>query len=139
MQLAGDAHITPDTLRHSVFRDAAVGVCTLVSATGAADPAERSRVADRIGSTPALNHFPSQELRTLFEDNWRRVTLDPAFGRAYVLQQVARATGRPAQARAAVRVGLEIAESAGEFDTREAAALRECCRVLRLAPAEFGL
>ncbi|MFJ1461515.1 TerB family tellurite resistance protein [Nocardia wallacei] len=139
MSLADDRHHMPDTLRDSVFRDAAVGVCALVSAGGAADPSERTRVADRIGASGVMYHFPPHELRNLFEDNWHRLTLDPAFGRAYVLQQVARATDRPAQARAAVRVGLEIAGADGGFDLREAAALRECCRVLRLPPAEFGL
>ncbi|BCK56956.1 tellurite resistance TerB family protein [Nocardia wallacei] len=139
MPLADDRHQLSDTLRDSVFRDAAVGVCALVSVGGAADPAERVRVADRIGASGVMYHFPAHELRNLFEDNWHRLTLDPAFGRAYVLQQVARATERPAQARAAVRVGLEIAATDGGFDLREAAALRECCRVLRLAPAEFGL
>ncbi|RDI49748.1 tellurite resistance TerB family protein [Nocardia mexicana] len=133
------ASATPEALRNTMFRDAAVGVCALVSATGAADPADRSRVADRVGAAPVLDHFPAQDLRNLFEDNWLRLTLDPAFGRAYVLHQVARVTGRPVQARAAVRVGIEIAEPAGAFDTREAAALRECCGVLRLAPDEFGL
>ncbi|MBB5917875.1 tellurite resistance protein [Nocardia transvalensis] len=139
MPLASDTELTAEPLRDTMFRDAAVGVCALVSTSGAADPTRRSRVADRIGAAGALNGFAAPELRTLFEDNWHRLTLDPAFGRAYVLQQVARVTERPAQARAAVRVGLEITAAEGGFDLREAAVLRECCRVLRLAPAEFGL
>ncbi|WP_460697905.1 tellurite resistance TerB family protein [Nocardia thraciensis] len=125
-------------MRNTMFRDAAVGVCALVSATGA-DPADRRRVAHRVGAAPVLDHFPAQDLRNLFEDNWLRLTLDPAFGRAYVLHQVARVTERPVQARAAVRAGIEITESTGAFDARETAALRECCGVLRLAPGEFGL
>ncbi|MBF6330081.1 tellurite resistance TerB family protein [Nocardia transvalensis] len=127
-------------MRDSIFRDAAVGVCALVGSAGAGgDPDRRIRVADHIGAAPVLHHFPSRELRILFEDNWHRLMLDPAFGRAYVLQQVAKATERPAQARAAVRVGLEIAGADGDVDVRGADALRECCRVLRLTPAEFGL
>ncbi|ATL67007.1 tellurite resistance TerB family protein [Nocardia terpenica] len=129
----------PDTLRDSSFRDAAVGICALVSAIGGADPAERVRVADRIEDMPVLHHFPPYELRNLFEDNWHRLALDPAFGRAYVLQQVARATDRPAQARAAVRTGIEITGADRPFGPQGADVLRECCRVLHLAPAEFGL
>ncbi|RDI65412.1 tellurite resistance TerB family protein [Nocardia pseudobrasiliensis] len=130
----------PEGLRDSVFRDAAVGVCALVSTAGTTgDPDRRVRIANRVGSAAVLHHFPQRELRTLFEDNWLRLNLDPAFGRAYVMQQVARATGRPAQARAAVRIGLEIAGADGDVGDRGAAALRECCRVLRLTPAEFGL
>ncbi|MBF6174242.1 tellurite resistance TerB family protein [Nocardia blacklockiae] len=139
MPLADHAHRSRDALRDSAFRDAAVGVCALVSTSGGDDPRARSRVFDRIGAAGVLDHFPSHEVRNLFEDNWHRLTLDPAFGRAYVLQQVARATERPAQARAAVRVGLTVAAADGGYDLREADALRECCRVLRLAPAEFGL
>jgi tellurite resistance protein len=127
-----------DALQDSSFRDATLGVCALIGTAGAADPAERSRMADRIGDAAVLDHFPRRELRIQFEDNWHRLTLDPAFGRAYVLQQVARATGRPDQARAAVRTGLELATT-GAVDARGVAAARECCRVLHLVPAEFGL
>jgi tellurite resistance protein len=130
----------PDLLRDNSFRDAVMGVCALVTTAGAAsDPAERTRVADRIGNVAVLHHFPASELRHRFEDNWHRLDLDPAFGRAYVLQEIAKATGKPAQARAAVRVALEIASADGNVGARGVAALRECCRVLRLAPAEFGL
>jgi tellurite resistance protein len=139
MPFTDNAEISQDPLQDNAFRDAAIGVCALISAAGAADPADRSRVADRIGTVPVLHHFPSRELRILFEDNWHRLTLDPAFGRAYVLQQVAKAIDRPVQARAAVRIGLEMAGTTGEVGTRGADAARECCRLLRLAPAEFGL
>jgi tellurite resistance protein TerB len=127
-------------LQDKSFRDAVLGVCALVSsADGVGDPDERSRVADRIGTAPVLHHFPPRELRNAFEDNWHRLVLDPAFGRAYVFQEVAKATAEPVAARAAVRVGLEIAAPGGDVGARGEAVLRECCRVLRLTPAEFGL
>ncbi|MCM6773245.1 TerB family tellurite resistance protein [Nocardia sp. CDC159] len=135
-----DSSRAPEGLRDSAFRDAAVGVCALVTTAGTTgDPDRRTRIADRLGNADVLHHFPQGELRNLFEDNWLRLTLDPAFGRAYVMQQVARATDRPVQARAAVRIGLEIAGADGDVDGQGADALRECCRVLRLTPAEFGL
>ncbi|MCX4095117.1 TerB family tellurite resistance protein [Nocardia sp. alder85J] len=127
-------------LRGNSFRDAVVGVCALVSSADAVgDPDQRSRVADRIGTAPVLHHFPPRELRNMFEDNWHRLILDPAFGRAYVFQEVAKATAEPVAARAAVRAGLEIAAPDGDVGVRGVAALRECCAVLRLTPAEFGL
>ncbi|MFF0490819.1 Tellurite resistance TerB [Nocardia sp. NPDC004068] len=126
-----------DTFRDIIFRDAAVGVCALATTAGTTgDPERRTRIADRIEESTVLHHFSQAELRNLFEDNWLRLTLDPAFGRAYVLQQIARATDSPARARAAVWAGIELA---GRVDGRGADALRDCCRVLRLAPGEFGL
>ncbi|WP_063711814.1 tellurite resistance TerB family protein [Nocardia sp. BMG111209] len=139
-----DPDITPaqaaDLMQDNSFRDAVLGVCALVSsADRAGDPDERSRVAERIGTAPVLHHFPPLELRNLFEDNWHRLVLDPAFGRAYVFQEVAKATAEPRAARAAVRVGLQIAAPGGGVGARGEAVLRECCRVLRLTPAECGL
>ncbi|MQY25434.1 tellurite resistance TerB family protein [Nocardia aurantia] len=139
-----DPDISPaqasNLMQDNSFRDAVLGVCALVSsADGVGDPDQRSRVADRLGTAPVLHHFPPRELRNLFEDNWHRLVLDPAFGRAYVYQEVAKASAQPVAARAAVRVGREIAAPGGDVGVRGVAALRECCRVLRLTPAEFGL
>src|SRR5689334_4341445 len=67
-------------LRGGTFRDATMGICALVAAAdGSIDPGERMRVAQLIGSDSILQHFPTDELRTLFEDNCNRITMDPAF------------------------------------------------------------
>ncbi|MET9491448.1 TerB family tellurite resistance protein [Nocardia sp. NPDC006630] len=127
-------------LRGGSFRDATMGICALIAAAdGAIDPADRTRVAQLIGADTALQHFPTDELRNLFEDNCTRITLDPAFGRAYVMAQIAEATGNAVEARAAVQLGIMIGKVDGDLDAQEIAAVRDACRALRLDPQEFGL
>lgn len=127
-------------LRGGSFRDATMGICALVAAAdGSIDPTERTRVAQLIGADPILQHFPIDELRVLFEDNCNRITMDPAFGRAYVMQQIAKATGKPTEARAVVQIGIMIGNADGNFDQHEVAAVREACQALHLDPQEFGI
>ncbi|WP_405135920.1 tellurite resistance TerB family protein [Nocardia sp. NBC_01388] len=127
-------------LRGGSFRDATMGICALIAAAdGAIDPAGRTRVAQLIGADTALQHFPTDELRNLFEDNCTRITLDPAFGRAYVMAQIAEATGNAVEARAAVQLGIMIGKVGGDLDAQKIAAVRDVCRALRLDPQEFGL
>ncbi|MBH0780164.1 tellurite resistance TerB family protein [Nocardia bovistercoris] len=127
-------------LRGGAFRDAAMGMCALVAAAdGAIDPNERMRVAGLVGSEPALGNFPADELRTLFEDNCARITADPAFGRAHVLQQIAKVANKPTEAEAVVQIGIMIGNADGNFDQAEVAAVREACQTLGLDPRQFGL
>ncbi|WP_157574142.1 tellurite resistance TerB family protein [Nocardia jejuensis] len=127
-------------LRGGSFRDATMGICALVAAAdGSIDPSEKMRVAQTIGADPILQHFPTDDLRNLFEDNCNRITMDPAFGRAYVMQQIAKVTDKPTEARAVVQIGIMIGNADGNFDAHEVAAVKEVCQVLHLDPQEFGL
>ncbi|MEV6773094.1 TerB family tellurite resistance protein [Nocardia sp. NPDC051030] len=129
-----------DELCGSSFRDATVGICALMAAAdGSIDPNERHRAAQLLGADLLLQHFPADELRNLFEDNCARLSMDPAFGRAYVMQQIAKSTGNPAEARAVVQIAIMLSNTEGRFDTHEIAAVREACQVLHLNPSEFGL
>ncbi|MGV9821308.1 tellurite resistance TerB family protein [Nocardia xishanensis] len=127
-------------LRGGSFRDAAMGMCALVAAAdGTIDPDERMRVAGLICADPVLNNFPADELRALFDDNCHRITTDPAFGRAHVVQQIAKAAGKQAEAEAVVQIGIMIGNADGSFDQAEVAAVREACQALRVDPSRFGL
>ncbi|MEV0252616.1 TerB family tellurite resistance protein [Nocardia sp. NPDC050712] len=127
-------------LRGGTFRDAVMGMCALVAAAdGSVAPDERLRVAGLLGTDPVLQNFPAEELRALFDDNCQRITADPAFGRAHVLQQIAKAAGKPTEAQAVVQIGIMIGNADGNFDPAEVAAVREACQALRLDAAQFGL
>ncbi|MVU83288.1 Tellurite resistance TerB [Nocardia sp. ET3-3] len=122
------------------FRDAALGMCAVLAATdGRVDPAARMRIAQMAGAHEVLQRQSSDDLRNLFEDNCARLIMDPAFGHAYVMAQIAKATERPEQARAVVRIGLIVGRIEGELDAHALTVIREACQVLRLDPHEFGV
>ncbi|WP_196054663.1 tellurite resistance TerB family protein [Nocardia aurantiaca] len=124
----------------NAFRDAALGMCAVLSATdGRIDPAARMRVAQMVGAHEVLCHRSPEDLRNLFEDNCARLIMDPAFGHAYVMAQIAKATEYPEQAAAVVRIGLIVGQADGELGAHALTVIREACQILRLDPNEFGV
>ncbi|MFE3830294.1 tellurite resistance TerB family protein [Streptomyces sp. NPDC059092] len=127
-------------LKSGSFRDASMAMCALVAAAdGSVDPAERQRVASLIASNEVLQNFPAEDLQRRFDDYLNRLTADFAFGKVTVLQEVAKAKKKPAEARAVVQIGIVIGGADGDFDATERAMVREACFALDLPPHEFDL
>ncbi|MEU3255248.1 TerB family tellurite resistance protein [Streptomyces sp. NPDC006997] len=127
-------------LKSGAFRDASMAMCALVAAAdGTIDPAERQRVAQLIATNEVLQNFDADDLRRRFEDNLNKLTADFAFGKVSVLQEVAKAKKKPAEARAVIQIGIVIGGADGDFDKTEQAVVREACFTLDLPPHEFDL
>ncbi|EPD67387.1 MULTISPECIES: tellurite resistance TerB family protein [Streptomyces] len=127
-------------LKSGAFRDASMAMCALVAAAdGTIDPAERQRVAQLIATNEVLQNFPADDLRRRFEENLNKLTADFAFGKVSVLQEVAKAKKKPAEARAVIQIGIVIGGADGDFDKTEQAIVREACFTLDLPPHEFDL
>ncbi|MEU0674653.1 tellurite resistance TerB family protein [Streptomyces sp. NPDC006172] len=127
-------------LKSGAFRDASMAMCALVAAAdGTVDPSERQRVAQLIATNEVLQNFDAMDLRQRFDDNLSRLTADFAFGKVSVLQEVAKARKRPAEARAVIQIGIIIGGADGDFDKTEQAVVREACFALGLPPHEFDL
>ncbi|MWA09621.1 tellurite resistance TerB family protein [Streptomyces sp. BA2] len=127
-------------LKSGAFRDSSMAMCALVAAAdGSIDPSERQRVAQLIATNEVLQNFPADELRRRFDDYLDKLTADFAFGKVSVLQEVAKAKKKPAEARAVVQIGIVIGGADGDFDPTERAVVREACFALDLPPHEFDL
>ncbi|MEW2249227.1 tellurite resistance TerB family protein [Streptomyces sp. NPDC006975] len=127
-------------LKSGAFRDASMAMCALVAAAdGTVDPSERRRVAQLIATNEVLQNFPADDLRRRFEENLDKLTTDFDFGKVSVLQEVAKAKKKPAEARAVVQIGIVIGGADGDFDKDEQAVVREACYTLDLPPHEFDL
>ncbi|WP_406725003.1 TerB family tellurite resistance protein [Streptomyces sp. GD-15H] len=127
-------------LKSGAFRDASMAMCALVAAAdGSVDPSERQRVAQLISTNEVLRNFPADDLRRRFEENLDKLIADFAFGKVSVLQEVAKAKKKPAEARAVIQIGIVIGGADGDFDQNEQAVVREACFALGLPPHEFDL
>ncbi|GAA3142572.1 tellurite resistance TerB family protein [Streptomyces rameus] len=127
-------------LKSGAFRDASMAMCALVAAAdGTVDPSERQRVAQLIATNEVLQNFPADDLRRRFEENLNKLTADFAFGKVSVLQEIAKAKKKPAEARAVIQIGIVIGGADGDFDKDEQAVVREACFTLDLPPHEFDL
>jgi tellurite resistance protein TerB len=127
-------------LKSGAFRDASMAMCALVAAAdGSVDPSERQRVAQLIATNEVLQNFDADDLRRRFDDNLNKLTADFAFGKVSVLQEIAKAKRKPAEARAVIQIGIVIGGADGDFDKTEQAVVREACFTLDLPPHEFDL
>ncbi|MBX9394184.1 TerB family tellurite resistance protein [Streptomyces sp. TRM72054] len=127
-------------LKSGAFRDASMAMCALVAAAdGTIDPSERRRVAQLIASNEVLQNFDAMDLQRRFENNLDKLTADFDFGKVSVLQEVAKAKKKPAEARAVIQIGIVIGGADGDFDKTEQAVVREACHILELPPHEFDL
>ncbi|GHJ41302.1 tellurite resistance TerB family protein [Streptomyces sp. TS71-3] len=127
-------------LKSGAFRDASMAICALVAAAdGTVDPTERRRVAQLIMNNEVLQNFPADDLQRRFEDNLDKLTADFDFGKVSVLQEIAKARKKPAEARAVIQIGIVIGGADGDFDKDERAVVREACFALDLPPQEFDL
>ncbi|MEU6001329.1 MULTISPECIES: TerB family tellurite resistance protein [unclassified Streptomyces] len=127
-------------LKSGAFRDSSMAMCALVAAAdGTIDPSERQRVAQLIATNEVLQNFPADELRRRFDEYVDKLTADFAFGKVSVLQEVAKAKKKPAEARAVIQIGIVIGGADGDFDPAERAVVREACFALDLPPHEFDL
>ncbi|MFH8486660.1 tellurite resistance TerB family protein [Streptomyces longisporoflavus] len=127
-------------LKSGAFRDSSMAMCALVAAAdGTIDPSERRRVAQLIATNEVLQNFPADELRRRFDTYVDKLTADFAFGKVSVMQEVAKAKKKPAEARAVIQIGIVIGGADGDFDQTERAVVREACFALDLPPHEFDL
>ncbi|EXU65319.1 TerB family tellurite resistance protein [Streptomyces sp. DSM 41524] len=127
-------------LKSGAFRDASMAMCALVAAAdGSVDPSERQRVAQLIATNEVLQNFPADDLQRRFNDYVNKLTTDFDFGKVSVMQEVAKAKKKPAEARAVIQIGIVIGGADGNFDKTEQAMVREACFTLELPPAEFDL
>ncbi|MEU1183308.1 MULTISPECIES: TerB family tellurite resistance protein [unclassified Streptomyces] len=127
-------------LKSGAFRDASMAMCALVAAAdGTIDPSERRRVAQLIATNEVLQNFDATDLQRRFDDNLNKLTADFDFGKVSVLQEIAKAKKKPAEARAVIQIGIVIGGADGDFDKTEQAVVREACFTLDLPPHEFDL
>ncbi|MGC4971628.1 tellurite resistance TerB family protein [Streptomyces sp. DT199] len=127
-------------LKSGAFRDASMAMCALVAAAdGTVDPSERQRVAQLIATNEVLQNFDADDLRRRFDENLNKLTTDFDFGKVSVMQEIAKAKKKPAEARAVIQIGIVIGGADGDFDKDEQAVVREACYTLELPPHEFDL
>ncbi|MET7443174.1 tellurite resistance TerB family protein [Streptomyces sp. NPDC004082] len=127
-------------LTSGAFRDASMAMCALVAAAdGSIDASERQRVSQLIATNEVLRNFDAADLQRRFDDNLNKLTADFALGKVSVLQEIAKAKKKPAEARAVIQIGIVIGGADGDFDKDEQAIVREACFTLDLPPHEFDL
>lgn len=117
---------------------ASLAVCAMVAgADGEVEPQERTRIASFLGSSDLFATADLSKLKTTVND-----FLDKGVDeilRHDLLRVIKKIASKPDEARAAVYAGIAVAKADGDFEEAEKTVLRDICRTLGLAAADFGL
>lgn len=127
-------------LKSGSFRDASMAMCALVAAAdGHIDQSETAKVAQLIANNEVLQNFDKDDLQRRFFGYANQLQTDFQLGKVQVMQEIAKARKKPAEARAVIQIGIVIGGADGDFDPQERAVVREACFALDIPPMEFDL
>ena len=126
--------------RSREFAHGSIAMCALIAAAdGSIDACEKDKTAELIATNEVLSIFDADELRALFDAYVSKLETNYDLGKVELTRIVSKLKGKPDQARAMIQIGIIIGGAVGIFDPYEQAAVRNACKAVGLAPAEFGL
>jgi tellurite resistance protein TerB len=127
-------------LRSREFAHGSMAMCALIAAAdGSIDDAEKRKTAELIATNEVLAIFDSDELLEIFDGYVTRLQDNYDLGKLEAYKAVAKLKGKREHARAMIQIGIVIGGADGIFDPYERATIRNACKAVGLAPAEFDL
>lgn len=126
--------------KHQKFMQATVAVCVriAVSSNGISSE-EKQKMLAFIKASPELSVFDAKEVIDFFNSLTSFYDFDIDVGKGETTKHILALKDKPQEAQLAVRVGVAVAKSDGDFDADEKQAVREICIALGLEPSEFDV
>lgn len=122
------------------FMEGTVAVCVRIAmASDGASSEEKQKMMAFISNSPELSVFDTDEVIAFFNSVCTKYDFDMDIGKGEAMKYIVRLKDQPDAAQLAIRVGIAIGKSDGDFDAAEQEATREICVALGLSPAEFNL
>ena len=139
---SGRAELTKQVGRYKnkTFREGTVAVCARIAvASDGVSAEEKQKMIGFLRASPELSVFDTNEVIALFEKIVRSYDFDHEIGKGETMKYILALKSKPEQAQLAVRVGIAVAKSDGNFDDQEKANAREIIAALGFQDQEFGL
>ena len=122
------------------FMEGTVAVCACISmASNGAGSEEKQKMLQFIQQSPELNVFDTNEVITFFNKLADGFAFDSDIGKGEAMKFIVRLKDQPDAAQLAVRVGIAVAKSDGDFDDMEKTVAREICLALGFSPTDYQL
>lgn len=139
---SGRAELTKQVGRYKnrAFLEGTVAICAriAVSSDGVSQE-EKQKMIGFLRSSPELSVFETNEVIEFFEKLIRSYDFDLEIGKGESMKYILALKSKPEQAQLAVRVGIAVAKSDGNFDDDEKATVREIITALGFTTEDFGL
>ncbi len=126
--------------KNQKFMQGTVAVCAriAVSSDGISSE-EKQKMLGFIQASPELKVFDTKEVITFFNSVTAFFDFDLEVGKGETMKYILALKSKPEEAQLAIRVGIAVAKSDGNFDEDEKKAVREICAALGFDSAEFGI
>lgn len=126
--------------KNKKFMQGTVAVCAriAVSSNGVSSE-EKQKMIGFLQASPELKVFETKEVIAFFNELVASFSFDYEIGKGETMKYILALKDQPEAAQLAVRVGIAVAKSDGDFDQDEQAGVREIALALGFTAAEFGL
>ncbi|MEG0279469.1 MAG: tellurite resistance TerB family protein [Morganella sp. (in: enterobacteria)] len=122
------------------FMEGTVAVCARIAVSSDGVSAEeKQKMIGFLKSSEELKVFETAEVIEFFNKLVTSFDFDMEIGKGETMKYILALKNQPEAAQLAVRVGIAVAKSDGDFDRDEQKAVREIATALGFEPAEFGL
>ncbi len=126
--------------KHKKFMQGTVAVCARIAVTSdGVSSEEKQKMIGFLKSSPELKVFDTKEVIDFFNELVDSFGFDYEIGKGETMKYIMALKDQPEAAQLAVRVGIAVAKSDGDFDQSEQKAVIEIAQALGFTPAEFGL
>lgn len=139
---AGRDELTKQVGRYKnrAFLEGTIAVCARIAvASDGVSSEEKQKMMGFLRASPELSIFDTTEVIQFFEKLVTSFSFDIEVGKGETMKYILALKNKPEQAQLAVRVGIAVAKSDGDFDETEKANAREIIEALGFQASEFGL
>lgn len=126
--------------KNKKFMQGTVAVCARISvASGGVSSEEKQKMIGFLQASDELKVFETTEVIEFFNKLIASFEFDVEIGKGETMKYILALKDQPEAAQLAIRVGIAVAKSDGDFDQDEQKAVREIVTALGFDAAEFGL
>ena len=126
--------------KNKKFMQGTVAVCARIAvASDGVSSEEKQKMIGFLRSSDELKVFETNEVIEFFNKLVTSFDFDVEIGKGETMKYILALKDQPEAAQLALRVGVAVAKSDGNFDADEQQAVREIAVALGFSPAEFGL
>jgi tellurite resistance protein TerB len=137
---AGDFATGVAKFKNKKFMEGTVAVCAIISmASEGASAEEKQKMIGFIQQSEELAVFDVNEVIKFFNKLVDGFAFDQDIGKGEAMKYVVLLQDKPDAAQLALRVGIAVAKSDGDFDAQEKEAARDICNALGFNPTEYQL
>lgn len=124
--------------KNKKFMEATVSVCAYIAmASDGADADEKKKMMAFIKNSEELKVFDSLEIIEFFNKRAEVFEFDQDVGKGEAMRFIVQLKDDESAAQLAVRVGVAVGKSDGDFDAAERNAVKEICIALGLEPSQY--